>query len=208
MDEPLSNLDAQLRVQARSEISRLHRELGSTFVYVTHDQVEAMTMGTRIAVLHQGVLQQVDTPQTLYSRPKNKFVAGFMGSPAMNFVEGVLVHRAGQVWFQADAIALPVSQRPTYQPYLGQRVIGGLRPEDIHDPQYQPTDITASPIRGTISHRESLGHEGIVHLTLAAGQTLVARVDRRSALALGATVELVANAAALHLFDPQTEQAI
>lgn len=208
MDEPLSNLDAQLRVQARSEISRLHRELGSTFVYVTHDQVEAMTMGTRIAVLHQGVLQQVDTPQTLYSRPKNKFVAGFMGSPAMNFVEGVLVNRAGQVWFQADMIALPVSQRPTYQPYLGQRVIGGLRPEDIHDLQYRPADIVASPISGTISHRESLGHEVIVHLTLADGQTLVARVDRRSSLALGATAELAANAAALHLFDPQTETAI
>ncbi len=216
MDEPLSNLDAQLRVQARAEISRLHRDLGSTFIYVTHDQVEAMTMGTRIAILNQGLLQQVDTPQVIYSTPKNKFVAGFMGSPAMNFTEGILVNREGQLWFQSNALALPIARPPlqqthpdpAYQRYLGQRVIGGLRPEDIHDPHYGPINIVTSPVPGTISHRESMGNEVIVHLTLAGGQTMVARVDRRSTLALGAPVVLAANPTALHLFDPQTEEAI
>ncbi|QQE66113.1 glycerol-3-phosphate ABC transporter ATP-binding protein [Leptolyngbya sp. BL0902] len=211
MDEPLSNLDAQLRGQARAEISQLHRDLGTTVIYVTHDQVEAMTMGTRIAVLNQGVLQQVDTPQAIYSTPKNKFVAGFMGSPAMNFAEGVLINRDDQIWFQSSALTLPLPplQSPTpYQRYLGQRVIGGLRPEDLHDPRFCPADIPTSPLRGTIHHRESLGNEVILYLTLADGQTLMARVDRRSEMALGDTVELLANTAALHWFDPQTEEAI
>ncbi len=212
MDEPLSNLDAQLRVQARAEISQLHRDLGNTVIYVTHDQVEAMTMGTRIAVLNQGVLQQVDTPQAIYSAPKNKFVAGFMGSPAMNFAEGILIHQDDQIWFQSNALSLalptPLQSSIPYERYLGQRVIGGLRPEDIHDPRCAPTDIATHPIQGTIRHRESLGNEVIVYLTLADGQTLVARVDRRSTLVLGESVELAANTTALHLFDPQTEEAI
>lgn len=210
MDEPLSNLDAQLRVQARTEISRLHRELQSTFIYVTHDQVEAITMGTRIAILNQGVLQQIDTPQAIYSQPKNKFVAGFIGSPAMNFFDGVLVKMADRLWFKSDALtlALPTSAPAQCQRYVGQRVICGLRPEDIHDARYLPPGIVTTPLNGTVGHTESMGNERIVYLTLGDGQTCAARVDRRSTLALGETVELALNITALHLFDPQTEAAI
>ncbi|MEA5452646.1 ABC transporter ATP-binding protein [Leptolyngbya sp. CCNP1308] len=208
MDEPLSNLDAQLRVQARTEISLLHRNLQSTFIYVTHDQVEAMTMGTRIAILNQGVLQQIDTPQAVYSTPKNKFVAGFIGSPAMNFFDGALVEMADQLWFKSDALVLALPTPTQYQRYIGQRVICGIRPEDIHDARYLPPAIVTTPLKGTISHTESMGNEVIVYLTLGDGQTCAARVDRRSTLALGETVELVLNITALHLFDPHTEAAI
>ncbi|MBW4459468.1 MAG: ABC transporter ATP-binding protein [Nodosilinea sp. WJT8-NPBG4] len=210
MDEPLSNLDAQLRVQARTEISRLHRELESTFIYVTHDQVEAMTMGTRIAILNQGVLQQIDRPEAIYNRPKNKFVAGFIGSPAMNFFDGALVEMADQLWFKSDALSLPLPPPtlPQYQRYVGQRVICGLRPEDIHDGRYLPPDMVTAPLKGTITHTESMGHEVIVYLTLGDGQSCAARVDRRSTLALSDRVELTVNTAVLHLFDPHTEEAI
>jgi multiple sugar transport system ATP-binding protein len=210
MDEPLSNLDAQLRVQARTEISRLHRELETTFIYVTHDQVEAMTMGTRIAILNQGILQQIDTPQAIYSKPKNRFVAGFIGSPAMNFFDAALVEMADQLWLDSEALTLPLppTTPPQYRRYIGQRVICGLRPEDIHDARYLPPGIVTTPLKGTISHTESMGNEVIAYLTLGDGQTCAARVDRRSPLALGDTVELAANIAALHLFDPDTEVSI
>ncbi len=210
MDEPLSNLDAQLRVQARTEISRLHRELESTVIYVTHDQVEAMTLGTRIAILNQGVLQQIATPQTLYSAPSNKFVAGFIGSPAMNFFDGALVEMADQLWFKAEALtlALPHTALAQYRRYVGQRVICGLRPEDIHDPRYIPPGTVTTPLKGTISHTESMGHEIIVYPTLGDGQTYAARVDRRSTLAPGDSVELAVAIAAPHFFDPHTEAAL
>ncbi len=210
MDEPLSNLDAQLRVQARTEISRLHRDLETTVIYVTHDQVEAMTMGTRIAILNHGVLQQIDSPQAIYSQPKNKFVAGFIGSPAMNFFAGALVEMTDQLWLNTEALTLPLPSTapPQYRRYIGQRVICGLRPEDIHDAGYVPPGIATTPIKGTVSHLESMGNEVIAYLTSEGGQTFAARVDRRSPLALGQTVELAVNRAALHLFDPDTEAAI
>lgn len=210
MDEPLSNLDAQLRGQARVEISRLHRELGSTLIYVTHDQVEAMTMGTRIAVLNQGRLQQVDTPQALYRAPSNKFVAGFIGSPAMNFLAGVLVETDDLLWFKAEAVSFPLDRTtcPGYQRYLGQPVICGIRPEDIHDAHYVPTGLVTSPLQGKISALERMGNEVIVYLTLGDRQTYAARVDRRSALALGETGLFAVNTRAIHLFDPDTEIAI
>jgi multiple sugar transport system ATP-binding protein len=210
MDEPLSNLDAKLRVQARTEISRLHRELGTTFIYVTHDQVEAMTMGTRIAILNQGELQQIDTPQNLYSFPDNQFVAGFIGSPAMNFIEGVVVEDTDQLWFKSDGLALPFPQTvpATYRHYVGQRVICGFRPEDIHDGRYVPPGITVAPIKGQISVTEMMGNEVIVYLTLGNGEDCVARVDRRSDLAVGNTTELMVDTAAMHLFDPHSAVTI
>ena len=149
MDEPLSNLDAKLRVQARTEISRLHRELGTTFIYVTHDQVEAMTMGTRIAILNAGELQQIDTPQNLYALPNNAFVAGFIGSPAMNFFEGALTEQEGQLTLTSDTFSLPLprSSPEVYRSYVGQRVMLGIRPEDIHDAQLcSSPGIVAAPI--------------------------------------------------------------
>jgi multiple sugar transport system ATP-binding protein len=210
MDEPLSNLDAKLRVQARTEISRLHRDLGTTFIYVTHDQVEAMTMGTRIAILNGGELQQIDSPQNLYSFPKNKFVAGFIGSPAMNFFDGVLVEETDRLWFKGDGLAvpLPASAPEVYRQYLGKRVIAGIRPEDIHDACYVPPGINPAPIKGNIGVTEMMGNEVIVYLNLINGEDCVARVDRRSDLAVGDAAELMADTAAMHLFDPHTEETI
>lgn len=209
MDEPLSNLDAKLRVQARAEISKLHRELGTTFIYVTHDQVEAMTMGTRIAILNQGVLQQVDTPSSLYAAPKNMFVAGFIGSPAMNFFEAALVEEAGKLWVKADAFSLQLPQAdPAYRAYAGKRVVFGMRPEDIHDPAYLPPSITPAAVKGQVTVTEMMGNEVIVYLNTLDNQECVARVDRRSHLQEGERVEVVFDLSAFHLFDPQTEAVI
>ncbi|TFG70877.1 MAG: sn-glycerol-3-phosphate ABC transporter ATP-binding protein UgpC, partial [Anaerolineales bacterium] len=146
MDEPLSNLDAKLRVQARAQISKLHQRLGTTFIYVTHDQVEAMTMGTRIAVLNDGVLQQIDTPQHLYDLPSNIFVAGFIGSPAMNFFEATFIDENGAMIADCNdfRVTVPESQHALYKPYLGKEVVMGLRREHIHDPEFPPPGILPS----------------------------------------------------------------
>jgi multiple sugar transport system ATP-binding protein len=210
MDEPLSNLDAKLRVQARTEISRLHRELGTTFIYVTHDQVEAMTMGTRIAILNRGELQQIDTPQNLYSFPTNRFVAGFIGSPAMNFFDVSLVEQDGQLMVKSDTVKLPLplSSPAVYRNYIGKRLICGMRPEDIHDVNYVPPGIAAAPIKGTVINIEMMGNEVIVYLALPGGESCVARVDRRSEISRGQSAALMVDTAALHLFDPHTELAI
>lgn len=211
MDEPLSNLDAKLRVQARTEISKLHQELGTTFVYVTHDQVEAMTMGTRIAILNQGVLQQMDTPETLYSHPANVFVAGFIGSPAMNFFPGRLVEQADGWEFVGDGIRVPLHKATNvdFGEHRDRALLLGIRPEDIHDPSYPAPDITPATIKATVSIVERMGNEVILHLTTAAGQqTLVARVDRRSGISVGETVELIIDTTACHLFDAETEAAL
>src|SRR5205085_4959013 len=141
MDEPLSNLDAKLRVQMRTEISRIQRELGVTMIYVTHDQTEAMTMGDRVAVMNRGVLQQVDTPQEMYDRPANLFVAGFIGSPAMNMVEAHLRRDDDATYAEFGGVRLRIpaellSQRPTLERYVGKPVALGIRPEDIEDPEF------------------------------------------------------------------------
>ena len=131
MDEPLSNLDAKLRVATRAELVKLHRRLGVTTVYVTHDQVEAMTMGHRIAVMNQGVLQQVDTPLNLYNRPANRFVAGFLGSPEMNFLEGRVAARDGELWLETESLRLPLSELNLHRDWSGRQVTLGIRPEHI-----------------------------------------------------------------------------
>ena len=210
MDEPLSNLDAKLRVQARTEISKLHQQLGTTFIYVTHDQVEAMTMGTRIAILDGGILQQVDTPQTLYNHPKNKFVAGFIGSPAMNFFDGRLVTEGETLIFQGEGLNLPL---PANLQQLGQRqgdqqVTLGIRPEDIHDPAYLPPSIEPVTVSATVGVVEHMGNELILHCQAQGGQPLSARVDRRSQIQRGETVNLSFDLGACHLFDAATEVAL
>ena len=211
MDEPLSNLDAMLRVQARTEISKLHQELGTTFVYVTHDQVEAMTMGTRIAILNHGVLQQVDTPETLYKHPVNTFVAGFIGSPAMNFFTGRLMEQ-DQTWrFQSEdlQIPLPGTRASFYAAHRDRPLILGIRPEAIHDPSYPAPEITPAPIKATVSVVEHMGNEVILHLTTRiSSQPLVARVDCRCSMKIGETVELFVDTASCHLFDADTEKAL
>ncbi len=173
MDEPLSNLDAKLRVQMRSEIARIQRELGVTTLYVTHDQVEAMTMGDRVAVLRKGILQQVDTPQTLYDRPVNLFVAGFIGSPAMNMVEAQLTESNGvhQAEFGGFRLGIPddvLADRADLRRFIGKRVVLGLRPEDMEDASL----VTGVPedrrISATIDLREALGSDVVVHFKVRA----------------------------------------
>ncbi|MER3468851.1 MAG: glycerol-3-phosphate ABC transporter ATP-binding protein, partial [Thermoflexus sp.] len=201
-DEPLSNLDAKLRVQTRAELIKLHQRLGTTFVYVTHDQVEAMTMGTRIAVMKDGVLQQVDTPQNLYERPDNLFVAGFIGSPPMNFFESRLVLEGDTLWVDTGAFRVPVppDRAPVYRPYVGRRVIFGLRPEHIYDPEFAPPLNHPAQVQARVDVRELMGSE--VHLHLVADRQLfVARVDPRSRALVGNTVMVLFDMDRMHLFD-------
>ncbi|MGF1499902.1 MAG: ABC transporter ATP-binding protein, partial [Elainellaceae cyanobacterium] len=210
MDEPLSNLDAKLRVQARAEIGKLHQELGTTFIYVTHDQVEAMTMGTRIAVLNRGVLQQIDTPHTLYTRPNNVFVAGFIGSPAMNFFQATLVEQEGELWVKTAGfqLKLPSEKRSPAAPYIGQPVIFGIRPESIYDPRYLPPGIQPAEVKGIVTVTEMMGNEIIVYLDGADGQEFIARVDPRSPMTVGESVTVAFDLFSVYLFDQHTEQLI
>lgn len=209
MDEPLSNLDAKLRVSARAEISKLHRRLGTTFIYVTHDQVEAMTMGDRILVLKDGVLQQIDSPRNLYEEPNNIFVAGFIGSPSMNFFDATLVGEEGNLYVDAGdfRVQVPDARRAPYDEYVGKEVIFGLRPEHIHAKQFTPPKILAAPLQATVEVVELLGHE--LHLYLTSGQnTFVGTVDTRLAPSAGQELDLVMDMDRMHLFDKNTEQAI
>lgn len=209
MDEPLSNLDAKLRVSARATISKLHQDLQTTFVYVTHDQVEAMTMGDRIAVMDKGILQQCDSPLTLYNSPANKFVAGFIGSPSMNFFDGTLVDEDGNLFMDTGnfRLAMPEAKRAMYKDFIGKNVDFGIRPEHIHDVKYQPAEISAAPLKGQIDLVELLGHE--LHVYLNNGSSsFVAAVDSRSSGKIGDTIELVANMNNMHIFDKETGLAI
>ncbi|MGJ3247988.1 MAG: ABC transporter ATP-binding protein [Elainellaceae cyanobacterium] len=210
MDEPLSNLDARLRVQARAEISKLHQTLGTTFIYVTHDQIEAMTMGTQIAVMDQGILQQVDTPEMLYNFPNNIFVAGFIGSPAMNFFDAILVDQEDDIYISNDAfqLKLPSHKRSLYTSHIGIPIVFGIRPEAIHDPDYVPPGIDADIVRATITVTEMMGNEVIAYFATADRHESVARVDRRSQLRVGQTVSMVFDMESFHLFDPTTQERI
>jgi len=185
MDEPLSNLDAKLRVQMRAEISRLQRDLGVTTVYVTHDQVEAMTMGDRVAVMRKGELQQVDDPQTLYDRPVNLFVGGFIGSPAMNMLEATVV-RNGNVAVDVGGQKLAlddslVANRPGLVDYADRQVILGIRPEDLEDAALVKDLPADRRLKGTVELREALGSELMVHFTLPG--TTAARTEETRELA-------------------------
>jgi multiple sugar transport system ATP-binding protein len=207
-DEPLSNLDAKLRVQMRAEISKIHQQLQTTFIYVTHDQMEAMTMATRIAVINKGRLQQLDTPQVLYNQPANLFVAGFIGSPAMNFFP-VTVRADGGLFADAGEfrIPLPTGSSKSLQPYVGKNVVIGIRPEDIHDVQFVPPNIAAAKIAAQVDVTELMGNEVLLYL-LAGKNIFVARVDPRSQLRVGNRAEVALNMEKLHIFDAATELAI
>jgi multiple sugar transport system ATP-binding protein len=209
MDEPLSNLDAKLRVEARAMISRLHHRLETTFIYVTHDQVEAMTMGMRIAVLKDGILQQLDTPQNLYDKPDNMFVAGFIGSPAMNFFDTTLVGTKEEMYVDGGTfrVKLPAEKAALVAEYLGQEVVFGVRPEDIHDRQYAPPGITSAPLTVKVDVTELMGNEIFVYL-LTGQKTFIARVDPRTQARIGQDLDVVINMDNVHLFDRQTEGAI
>lgn len=209
MDEPLSNLDAKLRVSARAEISKLHKRLGTTFIYVTHDQVEAMTMGDRIMVINDGILQQIDSPRNLYNSPNNVFVAGFIGSPSMNFFDATLVSEDGNLFVDTGdfRVHIPEDRKQAYGNYVGKQVTFGIRPEHIHGVPYVPPEIDAAPITARVEVIELLGHE--LHLFVNSGKnSFVSIVDTRLAPTVGNEVNLVANVDLMHLFDAETEQAI
>jgi multiple sugar transport system ATP-binding protein len=229
MDEPLSNLDAKLRVEMRAEIARLQRELGVTTIYVTHDQVEAMTLGDRVAIMRDGVLQQVAVPQELYDRPRNLFVAEFIGSPAMNLVGADIVHTDGAFTAKFGQRSLPIGERvlssrrglPAFE---GKRIILGVRPEDIEDAEFG----SGEPLDAVVDIREDMGSEVFVHFDPGAkmiagedvraavgdeaaevkGSTWVARVDRDTRAKEQQSVRLAVDANRLHFFDPATGDAI
>ncbi len=209
MDEPLSNLDAKLRVQARAEISKLHQRLETTFIYVTHDQVEAMTMGTRIAVLKDGILQQIDTPQNLYDLPSNVFVAGFIGSPSMNFFDGELGERDGKVMVKTDefVLDLPEHRADTFRPHVGSDIILGVRPEDIHDPDFAPPDISQQLVEAEVDVTELMGDEVVVYLAKGDAEFL-GRFDPRTDAKVGKKMSAAFNMDRMHIFDKRTEKAI
>ena len=209
LDEPLSNLDAKLRVQTRAELTKLHQRLQATFIYVTHDQVEAMTMATRIAVVNRGVLQQIDTPQMLYDKPNNLFVAGFIGSPAMNFFDAHLRKDGNNLFVDTGtfSIKVPDEQAKIYMPHVNKAVIFGIRPEDIHDPKYEAPGIIAELVEGKIEVTELMGNE--IFLYLKSGEhNYVARVDPRTSFKMGDDVQVSFNMGNMHIFDKETEQAI
>jgi multiple sugar transport system ATP-binding protein len=209
LDEPLSNLDAKLRVQTRAELSKLHQRLGTTFIYVTHDQVEAMTMATRIAVMKDGLLQQVGAPQELYDRPHNTFVAGFIGSPAMNFFQATVKGDGQEMHLDIGGFQVPVpaARLNDLLPYLGKEVIFGIRPENICDPECQPPSTDAAPVTAMVDVTEVMGSEVFLHL-VADGKPFLARVDPRTSARPGREIRVEFDMARMHAFDAETEHAI
>jgi multiple sugar transport system ATP-binding protein len=206
MDEPLSNLDAKLRVQTRAEIARLHQRLGTTNVYVTHDQVEAMTMGQRIAVMSEAKLQQVGTPQELYDRPENRFVAGFIGRPAMNFIAVELDGGGETATLRAQNVAIPLPSqfRDAAGPTTGRKLVLGVRPEHI---ELDGTSGGSGRIDSTADVVEYLGNEELIHASVGE-LDLVALMSSDHRIRPGDTLTLTVNPAKLHLFDPESNQAL
>ena len=208
-DEPLSNLDAKLRIAMRAEITKLHQRLQTTFIYVTHDQMEAMTMATRIAVINKGMLQQLDTPQMLYDRPDNMFVAGFIGAPAMNFFKAKLIRDGSKLVVVTDTFKVPVpaDRLKAYSPFVDKPVVMGIRPEDIYNPAFVPTGISAAAVDAKVDVTELMGNEIFLYLVTGAN-SIVARVDPRTEFRIGDKVQVSFNMDKCHLFDPETEKAI
>ncbi len=210
LDEPLSNLDAKLRASMRTELIKLHQRLGTTFVYVTHDQTEAMTMGDRIVVMKDGFIQQVDTPQNLYDSPCNLFVAGFMGSPQMNFVDGVLAKDGSDYYVKVNEDKLyidPNKVTPALADYADKPVKIGIRPEDLHDEADFIAKNPKSVITTTVDVSELMGNEVYLYLDYQ-GARLTARVAPDTASRSGDSVKMGVDTRKLHLFDPETEVAI
>jgi multiple sugar transport system ATP-binding protein len=231
MDEPLSNLDAKLRVQMRAEIARLQRDLGVTTFYVTHDQVEAMTMGDRVAVIKDGVLQQVDAPQNLYDSPTNVFVAAFIGSPSMNLYDAALTFDGdnGSVQLGSQRLTLSpeaLAKRPTLRDYSGKNVVAGIRPEDFEDAAIATDASSNHRIRATVKLVEALGSELMVHLaidakTVSSGDpdapdellgegmaNAVARFNPKSRVGIDENIDVAVATENMHFFDAQTHEAI
>ena len=216
LDEPLSNLDAKLRAAMRTELTKLHKRVGTTFVYVTHDQVEAMTMATRIVVMKDGLIQQVDTPQKLYDYPCNIFVAGFLGTPQMNFINGTLVKRDNGVYFDFQNVSLKLPEEKAnaeeLKDYIGQEVVIGLRPEAISD---VADAVAANPeysFEVNVDVTELMGAEIYLYLTVGDPEdeptSLIARVSSRSQSRAGDKIKVAVDMSRFHIFDKDTEACI
>ena len=210
MDESLSNLDAKLRVATRAELSRMHQRLETTFIYVTHDQVEAMTMGTRITVMRDGILQQIDSPHTLYTRPANIFVAGFIGSPAMNFFDVTVTGNREDLALDGGSFRIPLAGSQhvdALEPHTGKQVVLGVRPEDIHDAHFAPPGIRPASVTAKVDVTELMGNEVYLYL-ISGNKNFIARVDPRTTARVGQEVEVLFNLDNMHVFDRDTEIAI
>jgi len=204
-----ANLDAKLRVEARAFISNLHQRLGTTFIYVTHDQVEAMTMGERIAVLRAGELMQIDTPTNLYDHPANVFVAGFIGSPAMNFFDVTLITEDGKLYADCKdfRVQVPEDHYPAYKPHLGKQLLLGVRPEHVHDPEYAPPGIKPAMVEAQVEVTELMGNEVVAYFATKNTQ-FQGRLDPRTNVRVGMTKGCVFDMSRMHIFDKETEKAI
>ena len=211
MDEPLSNLDAKLRVQMRIEISKLHQRLGATIIYVTHDQTEAMTLGTRIVVMKDGIVQQVDSPANLYNAPRNLFVAGFIGSPQMNFMDAVVENKGNDVYLKVGKhrLKLPVTKATKFKggAYNGKTVVLGIRPEDMHDSELFINSSPDSVIESDIKVYELLGAEVFLYFDVE-GFQMTARVNPRTNLRTGDHAKFALDMEKVHIFDKESELTI
>lgn len=219
LDEPLSNLDAKLRASMRTELTKLHKSVGTTFVYVTHDQVEAMTMATRIVVMKDGLIQQVDTPQNLYDLPVNKFVAGFIGTPQMNFIDALLTKEGDDLYLKIGNASLKLpkekANNPALKEYIGQTVIMGIRPESISDDEEAVAQNKDGVMDCTVEVTELMGaeiylylsFEGIEH-AIEEGKNVIARVSARSLSRSGDNIKVSFDMSRVHIFDKDTEKCI
>ena len=216
MDEPLSNLDAKLRVQMRAELSKLHERLQTTTIYVTHDQIEAMTLADRVVVLNDGEIQQVDPPLDLYNEPNNIFVGGFIGSPPMNFLDATIKEKGGELAIVGEDFELGVPEDMSkamkeLETYVGKEIVFGIRPENILDPEVELSDdITekeANTITAEVEVVEPMGSEIYLYFDLE-GDELIARVDADSEAKVGDIVKLGVDPKKMHMFDPETEECL
>ena len=222
LDEPLSNLDAKLRAQMRTEIAKLHQKLGTTFIYVTHDQTEAMTMGDRIVVMKDGYIQQIDTPTNLYQNPVNQFVAGFIGSPQMNFIDAVLRKNGDKysvefgkegtrgeegITYSIDVPASKVIDDEILYPLIDQEVVLGVRPECIHDEPAFLAQATTGVVEADVEVTEMMGAETYLYLDCA-GIPLTARVSPRTTARTGDTIKVALDPNRIHIFDKETEKSV
>lgn len=211
MDEPLSNLDAKLRVQMRTEISKLHKRLGTTFIYVTHDQTEAMTMGSRIVVMKDGVIQQVESPQYIYDHPANLFVAGFIGSPQMNFIDSRIAEKGGKLFVELKGASLPIPEDKAAiikeKGYAGKEVVLGIRPENINDEESFLKEHPEYTVGAKVEVTELMGSETYLYMKVA-GTDAVARVDASSKAKAEQDIKVGFDMTKIHMFDKETEVSI
>lgn len=209
MDEPLSNLDAKLRVQMRAELQKMHQTLGVTTIYVTHDQTEAMTLGDRIVLMHQGIVQQAAPPLEMYEHPANKYVAGFIGTPSMNFMTVLLEAKDNDLLIKGQGFEIEIPERLAgrLKPFAGRECTLGLRPEDIYDPKFAREGEFMAPIAAKVEVYEPMGSEVSLHILLG-GESLVALVDAHTEAKVGDVASLAIDTRKLHLFDLKTEKAL